>query len=453
MRALHERGSEADVVSVTVEVGDTVPVDFFASLVDGAVTTSLSTYVRKVREAASDREFRALQQRLIDSTNGDRLPIIGRMQELLTTGMDGGDDRRIFHTAAEFEAAPGLTFAIENFLQEDGVTILGGLSGHSKTLTMLSMVRSLLTGESLFGWDLFRVPNPSERVLYLIPESAIGPFWARIKLFRLEEYVRGDRLLVRTLSCREQISLDDVRILRAVKGGHIFLDTAVRFMDGSENDAENSRAFAGTLFKLLSAGARTITGAHHAPKGFEGADRATLKGVLRGSSDLGAMLCCGWALRQVNDETNRIFIVNVKCRDFAAPAAFVIEGRPHLDERGTFKMVEPPGTAKSLREYLEAARGKDRDTGGRPAMPDRKAKLTEAGRLRSTGLSIREIAAKLAISKSTTDRLLFEFDASQKGVPLGQRFRDTEPGTGVGDEVSPEDFPTPGLGGFECPIT
>jgi hypothetical protein len=83
-----------------------------------------------------------------------------------------------------------------------------------------------------------------------VPESSIGPFWARIKLFRLEEYIRNDRLLVRTLSSPEQVSLKDPRLLKAAEGADVFLDTAVRFMDGSENDVENARPFAETLFQL-----------------------------------------------------------------------------------------------------------------------------------------------------------------------------------------------------------
>jgi hypothetical protein len=142
---------------------------------------------------------------------------------------------------------------------------------------MLAMVKALLEESPLFGYEPFSVPRLNQRVLYLIPESSLGPFWSRIQLFRLEEYVRTDRLLVRTLSSREQVSLDDPRLLKAAAGADVFLDTAVRFMDGSENDVESARPFADTLFRLLNAGARSITGAHHAPKGFEGQDCMTLE--------------------------------------------------------------------------------------------------------------------------------------------------------------------------------
>ena len=59
----------------------------------------------------------------------------------------------------------------------DGATLIGGLSGHSKTLIMLSMVKALLAGEGTEALGLFRCSEKAaERTLYLVPESAIGPF-------------------------------------------------------------------------------------------------------------------------------------------------------------------------------------------------------------------------------------------------------------------------------------
>ena len=47
------------------------------------------------------------------------------------------DWRSLFHTYEETVNAPPITFAIEEFLQEEGVTLIGGLAGHGKTLVML----------------------------------------------------------------------------------------------------------------------------------------------------------------------------------------------------------------------------------------------------------------------------------------------------------------------------
>jgi hypothetical protein len=171
----------------------------------------------------------------------------------------------------------------------------------------------------------------------------------------------------------------------------------------------------------------------------------SLENILRGSGDLGAMLSAGWGLRQIESERNTIFVANTKARDFEPCLPFLLQGRPSLDEHGTFAMVEPPGKAQALRHYRDE--NKETEKGGRPAMPDRDAKAVQAAELRASGLSIREIAAQLAVSKSTADRLLFASDASQKSCPNGTGFRDnTEPRTEVGGEASPKDFPTSGLG-------
>jgi hypothetical protein len=97
--------------------------------------------------------------------------------------------RGIFHTREEFENAPPLRFAIDGFLQEAGVTLIGDLAGHGKTLLMLAMTKALLEQSPLFGHELFSVPRPTQRVLYLIPESSLGPFRSRLELFRLQEHI------------------------------------------------------------------------------------------------------------------------------------------------------------------------------------------------------------------------------------------------------------------------
>jgi hypothetical protein len=303
------------------------------------------------------------------------------------------------------------------------VTLIGGLSGHGKTLLMLAMAKALLEELPLFGHELFTVPRPARRVLYLIPESSLGPFWSRLQLFRLQEHLRDDRLLVRTLSSPGQLSLADPRLLKAAEGADVFLDTAVRFMDGSENDVESARPFADTLFRLLNAGARSITGAHHAPKGFEGQDYMTLENILRGSGDLGAMVCTCWGVRQVDPERNQLYVQNAKPRDFQPCAPFILEGRPHLDATGQFKMLLKPGEAGELSEHLPR-----RNIGRRAAVPDKEERMAQAAAFRAEGRSIRAIAAQMGIGKSTIERLLFDFAKSQECPTVGQSRDKAEPG-------------------------
>lgn len=206
-------------------------------------------------------------------------------------------------------------------------------------------------------------------------------------------------------------------MLTAAAGADIFLDSVIRFTTGSENDAENARLFSDTLFRLLQAGARTITGCHHSPKSFETAEHITLENVLRGSGDLGAMISTAWGVRQIDVERNQLYLQNVKPRDFRPCESFILEGRPHLDANGQFKMLVQPGEADELRSYL-------RKKGGRPAMPDKEEKLTQAVALRAKGVSLRVIADRIGVPKSTVERWLFDYDSTRKRPKLGQ-FQDT----------------------------
>jgi hypothetical protein len=324
-------------------------------------------------------------------------------QPIITPSAD--DWRDLFHTYEETINAPPITFAIEGFLQEQGITIIGGLAGHGKTLAMLAMAQTLLEGGKLF--TKFPATRQAERVLYLIPECALSPFAARIKTFHLEQYVEK-QLFYRTLSKDEiQLSLLDPRLLKAAQGADVFLDTAIRFMEGDENGNSEQRMFAETLFKLLRAGARTVTGAHHSPKSASSENFMTLENVLRGASDIGAMLTCCWGLRQIDSEQNKIYIENVKPRDFQPCEPFIIQGRPSLDLTGYFEMTDPPGFAGKLCDHIEKK-------GGRPALskncPD---KVGEAWRMKNEGMSYREIASKLGVSKSTVSNWFREDEEIQ----------------------------------------
>jgi hypothetical protein len=252
------------------------------------------------------------------------------------------------------------------------------------------MVRALLEGGKLFHH--FDVTTKAERVIYLIPEAGIGPFASRLKTFRLQEHIQAGRLFCRTLSAQGQLALTDPRLLDAVNGADVFLDTAIRFMDGAE-DAENSRIFADTLFGLQRAGARTICGAHHSPKSFGRDSFMTLENVLRGSGDIGAMLAACWGLSQVDATSNRIFVQNVKARDFSACEPFIIQGRPSIDHTGYFELTNPPGFAGNLGDHKGAS--------GRPEITNKQEKILKARQLKEEGKSYRQIASELDVSVGT----------------------------------------------------
>jgi len=306
------------------------------------------------------------------------------------------DWKLLFHTREETKNAPPAQFAIEGFLQQDAITLLGALPGHGKTLCMLAMVRALLEGGKLFHY--FQVSEQASRVIYLIPECGLPPFASRLKLFRLERHV-GDRLFYRTLSSKGSLALTDPLLLEAANGADVFLDTAIRFMGGlDENSSGEQRLFADTLFALQKAGARTITGAHHSPKSFSKDSFMTLENVLRGSGDIGAMAATCWGLSQIDPESNSVFIQNVKPRDFQPCDPFIVKARPTLDQTGYFELVAPPGFAGEL--------GDHKSKGGRHALPDKQGKRIQALQLKEQGMSVRAIARELEVSIGTAHGLV-----------------------------------------------
>jgi hypothetical protein len=403
MAAMFEDQRPVDPVTLTTELGQLNQLDncggaaYLASLIEHAFPENFDAYVRSVREAAAERQFARLQERL-SSTNSseERLDIARQLQELLTGSNPAHNWRSLFHSFEEIMNAPPARFAIEGFLQEEGITLIGGLSGHGKTLCMLSMVRALLEGGKLFHH--FAVNKTAERIIYLIPEAALSPFAARIKTFCLQEQIRDGRLFCRTLCAKGSLSLTDSRLLEAAGGSDVFLDTAIRFMTGDENSAAEQKLFADTLFGLQRAGARTVVGGHHSPKAFGKDSYMALENVLRGSGDVGAMLATCWGLSQIDVTANRIFVQNVKARDFSPCEPFILQGRPSIDQTGFFELTHPPGFAGNLSD--------NKSKGGRPELPDKDEKIAAARRLKEQGHSHRDIARKLDISTGTVSAWL-----------------------------------------------
>jgi len=318
------------------------------------------------------RELIQLLERAQDSAWMDRADPDGLVRSLseqlavLQTQFAPDAWRDMFDSFAEFEETVPLRFAIRGFLQCDAATIIGGLSGHGKTMTLLSIARALLMGKGHRLWDLFEVEEENARIVYLIPESARSPFKHRLKLFGIYSFLAPDneRLLVRTLSKGRTPSLSDPHILFAAKDSHVILDTAVRFGEGDENDVDANRRLAEDIFALLAAGARSVIAAHHSPKSFTKETIMTLENVLRGSGDIGAVFATGWGVKQLDADRNILHVQNIKARDMEPCGPFQLIGRPWIDEQGDFRMYKKPGECGSLQDEQQP----ERDKGGAPLL-------------------------------------------------------------------------------------
>jgi len=119
----------------------------------------------------------------------------------------------------------------------------------------------------------------------------------------------------------------------------------------------------------------------------------TLENVLRGSGDIGAMLAKCWGLSQVDATSNRIFVQNVKARDFSPCEPFVLQGRPSIDQTGCFELTNPPGFAGSLVDHKAQS--------GRPEITDKQEKISKARQMKEQGKSYRNIARELGVSIGT----------------------------------------------------
>ncbi|MGB2621023.1 MAG: AAA family ATPase [Candidatus Acidiferrum sp.] len=280
-------------------------------------------------------------------------------------------EAELFHTPEECENVPDITFSIAGFLQDDGMTFIGGLSGHAKTWIALSIVKALLVGEGTKLWRVFSVTQTATRVIYLIPEVGLSSFMSRARRMGLLPFIRERRLLVRTLSKGPAPDLDDPRMLAAVKDAHVVLDTAARFADGEENSAsDNARGLAADIFGLLAAGARSVICAHHSPKSFLRENTMSLEGILRGTGDIGAMATTVWGVKQLDEPQNIVYVECVKARDFTHCQPFQIRGRPCIDESGDFELYRAPGESGSLADEQPAPanESKQRERDDRVAM-------------------------------------------------------------------------------------
>jgi hypothetical protein len=246
--------------------------------------------------------------------------------------------RKLFKSPSEMEQGP-IKFLVKDFLPE-GICFIGGLSGCGKTWFALSLAKALCAGDKFLGH--FEVPEPVP-VIYLSPEIGERAFRSRLGKFGISD----QRFLSLTMQ-DEAIKLTDERLLAAVRelSPVVFLDTAVRFLQGAdENSASDSaNGLAGRIFGLKGAGARAIVGLHHAPKATATKTEITLENILRGTGDFGAMADAVYGLKCMNTERLEIKVVCVKARDFESGLPFQIQGRPFFDDEGNFKLLSPPGS-------------------------------------------------------------------------------------------------------------
>ena len=253
--------------------------------------------------------------------------------------------RKFFHTISELDQGE-MKQLVKGFLPE-GVTFLGSLSGVGKTWLALSLARALALQKPFLG--VYEVTE-QHNVLYLVPEMGSRALRSRAEKMGLPD---DDRFRCQTLK-DGVLALDSPQMLAAIDELKpvIFLDTAIRFTAGVEENSSSANAsgLANAVFSLLRRGAPAVVCNHHSPKAAGDADFMTLENVLRGTGDFGAMCDAVWGVQharkagdkdyqQESSDLTRLSVRCVKPRDFEPVDPFIIQGRPHIDEVGDFRVI------------------------------------------------------------------------------------------------------------------
>jgi hypothetical protein len=258
-----------------------------------------------------------------------------------------GKGAEVWDTQSEVENEQDLPPIIQGIAHTGESTWLAGLPKVGKTWVMLCILLALLTGLPLFGDDRLTVPRKATRCIYLCPEAGRGSIKKRLKMLGLIEYLYDPitnpdgALYLQTLSKGTKIALTDPVLLELAKGADIFIDTAVRYLEGDENSSGDVKVLTENVLGLLSVGARSLWVAHHAPKGFENASTMSLQNMFRGSGEFGAALTNAYGVCTEDEKTTKIRFHCITGRDLDVFVPdMILQGRPYLSEIGNFKVVD-----------------------------------------------------------------------------------------------------------------
>jgi RecA-family ATPase len=259
----------------------------------------------------------------------------------------GGSVGSLWDSQSEMTDEKELQAVIEHIANRGESTWIFAPPKHGKTWVMLCIAKSLLTGKPLFDVPRLHVPHPSKRLIYLCPEASRTSLRKRLKMLGLIEHLYDSntnaegRLYVRSLSKGPKLNLDDPELLKLAANADIFIDTAIRYLEGNENDAGDVKQMTEKSLNLLAVGARSTWVAHHSGKQFASATEMTLENCSRGSTEFTAALTNAIGMCQLDKDKNLIHFHFIDGRDMDEPATDMhLQGRPYLSQLGNFQVTE-----------------------------------------------------------------------------------------------------------------
>lgn len=261
--------------------------------------------------------------------------------------------RDMFHTRTEALTLPeNVAIVVRGLCNVGSISLWGALPKHGKSYLFLSIMKALLLGKKWL--DYFEV-SQSNRVIYLVPEVGLRGVMKRLRKLKMVDLLYDPitnpdgKLFIQTLSSKEKLSLDDLRLICAVDGADVFVDPLIRYIEGDENKSSDQRILSAKLLALISASARSVWCSHHAPKKFKDVNDITTQNVLRGTGEFAAFPDIIFGVMKTEDKKVRLYIKCTDARDDDEYLGdFEVELRPWIDGEGDMRLVVKPGQGEEL---------------------------------------------------------------------------------------------------------
>ncbi len=285
IKALHERGEPADLITVPAELkaggGLEVGVEYLMSLFDKVPTAaSVGYYAKIVKEKATQRRLWELFQRLTGDAQSPDADL-NKLLEQAQRGLDRITKRAGDAVTAAVKKPVPLTDRITDMadigpppsdlpllwwvLTRGMIHWLSAPPGLGKSTVAYNVVTALAEGQALWGFPV----NQPVKTLYVDLES--GDYVLAAKLERLYQgspRVRGGLLFLKDIRLPEEIA-DLVRFCQAQAVDLVVFDTAARtFRLENENDnSEVGRTITPILDAIKSAGIASFVIGHTSKSG------------------------------------------------------------------------------------------------------------------------------------------------------------------------------------------
>jgi len=230
---------------------------------------------------------------------------------------------------------PDTHFLVDGLLPHPAITALCGPPGSLKTWLTCGLGLALAGATPFLGHG---VPEP-RRALLLEGEMPPAQIARRLRLLGSDPACEQFSVFAEPLDLYDDGILDD---LLSRPESVIILDSAIRFLRGSENTAEDAAAFYARLYRLRAAG-KSVVLLRHVRKRLRDGNGPVVDSdeAGRGSSEWQAGCDAEILVRDIS--LNFIEVRFSKARDFVEPGAFAV------------RLVEEHGRASLRVESLSAA--------------------------------------------------------------------------------------------------